>query len=709
LFPIAAIGLAVIVGIVIRVARLSECAVDHFDEGVYASMTTPDEQGRTAYPLRHLYAPPLVPCLQAISAWATGDMPEAAVLVGVLAGCATPLAIGWVGYRWFNPWAGAVSATLAATSDLHASFSRSALTDVPLLLFLVLALAALESAFRSGRTLSVLAAGALVGVCWWTKYNGWLPLAIGAVALILQWAADRRATRRHRPVPQSTPVQSTVTAGAASTATPSARSAAMSTKRAATHLPAMLCAKAPAKAGASEVPAWGAGLAVAAVAGIAFAAQLYLLSADGYRYADVAANHRRYVVGPAGWWDSLLRQAANQSWFEGGLTAVVGPLAILAWMLPRRRGFYAAIALATGIVTAGMFPALLGAAVVWLWLVARDGWRFPERVRWGTTLLVAWTAGLLVATPNYTPYARLALPLVAALWLVAGDLLARCAAELAAETTAPSTSTAPTSSTAFSTSTAPTPSATPTISTSSTTTAASDSPIASLVAVTRRLELGVLVRVAVLAVWLLVVAICGSRLWYQGMPAWRDRTDLRRAASRLVDRVLADSRDARSAVVSDAPQAVFLTYGEPAVFYLLAREPRFRVPTRLGIAPTGDIPRTLVVSCPVFLITGPHAGEDAPLRAAADRLTLIAEETFQLSDLPLLDLRDARTLPRAPASRSAVLRCYRLVTKNRDSADAAANRSSWTGTHRGVAPGPESPRRGAKPDRPARPERHRLG
>jgi hypothetical protein len=111
---------------------------------------------------------------------------------------------------------------------------------------------------------------------------------------------------------------------------------------------------------------------------------------------------------------------------------------------------------------------------------------------------------------------------------------------------------------------------------------------------------------------------------------------------------------------AESPRAVFLTYGEPAVFHLLTQDARFRGPTKLAIAPTGDIPRAVTLNCPVFLIAGPHAGDDAPLRAAADRLTLVAEEMFQLSDLPLLDLRDARQLDRSAPARSAFLRCYRL-------------------------------------------------
>jgi hypothetical protein len=385
---------------------------------------------------------------------------------------------------------------------------------------------------------------------------------------------------------------------------------------------------------------------VAAIAAIAFASQLYFLSADGYRYAEIAANHRRYVVGPAGWFESLRHQIANLAWFEGALTTVAGPLLACVCVFPRFRGLVAVIALSAGSLTVGTFPTLLVAAAIWLLWVTREIWRAPGQLTWGTSLLIAWTVGLFVATPNYTPYARLALPLVAALWLVAGDLLARVAAF------------------------EPTRSA----------------PRASAPDAARPRWAAVAIRFAVPVLWLASFTACWSRLWQQGVPAWRDRTDLRRVASRLVDRVLIDAQgDIAASAAAEAPQAVFLTYGEPAVFHLLTQDPRFRPPTALALAPTGDIPRAVAVNCPVFVIAGPHAGDDAPLRAAADRMTLVAEQVFQLSDLPLLDLRDARQLVRsaparsasagsspagsAPAgsspagsspARSAFLRCYRL-------------------------------------------------
>src|ERR1041385_3954020 len=53
-----------LVGLALRAAWPSRLAVEHFDEGVYASNVFFDsERGEPHYPNQHLYAPPLVPLL----------------------------------------------------------------------------------------------------------------------------------------------------------------------------------------------------------------------------------------------------------------------------------------------------------------------------------------------------------------------------------------------------------------------------------------------------------------------------------------------------------------------------------------------------------------------------------------------------------------------------------------------------------------------
>src|SRR5438874_2679351 len=59
---LALIALVVVVGVGLRIAALSRSAIEHFDEGVYASnvyVGPPDY----AYPMQRFFAPPLLPAL----------------------------------------------------------------------------------------------------------------------------------------------------------------------------------------------------------------------------------------------------------------------------------------------------------------------------------------------------------------------------------------------------------------------------------------------------------------------------------------------------------------------------------------------------------------------------------------------------------------------------------------------------------------------
>ena len=100
------------------------------------------------------------------------------MLVSLVAGCGTVALVWWVARDWFGPVAGLASATLAATSDIHILYSRTALTDVLMCFWLVLAVWLGCRAVSRGRFDLAVAAGFVTGLAWWTKYNGWLPLAI---------------------------------------------------------------------------------------------------------------------------------------------------------------------------------------------------------------------------------------------------------------------------------------------------------------------------------------------------------------------------------------------------------------------------------------------------------------------------------------------------------------------------------------------------
>jgi 4-amino-4-deoxy-L-arabinose transferase-like glycosyltransferase len=179
-------------GALLRLIAAAGSGVEHFDEGVYASNVYCGDLGGS-YPNQRFYAPPLVPALIEYGMLAGLPPNVAALLPGLMAGTGTIAALWWLGRSWFAPRVGIAAAALAALSDFHVSHSASALTDVLLGLWMVLAIDALARSWLHGRILWAVSAGFFTGLAWWTKYNGWLPLAIGAAALpLLWWLAGRR-------------------------------------------------------------------------------------------------------------------------------------------------------------------------------------------------------------------------------------------------------------------------------------------------------------------------------------------------------------------------------------------------------------------------------------------------------------------------------------------------------------------------------------
>src|SRR5262245_40455949 len=96
------LGLLLVACVALGLVALSRSDVEHFDEVVFASnlwFGPPDY----AYPLRHLYAPPLLPAL--IETGMIAGLPPnlAALLPSFVAGSATIVALWWFGRTWFSP------------------------------------------------------------------------------------------------------------------------------------------------------------------------------------------------------------------------------------------------------------------------------------------------------------------------------------------------------------------------------------------------------------------------------------------------------------------------------------------------------------------------------------------------------------------------------------------------------------------------------
>jgi 4-amino-4-deoxy-L-arabinose transferase-like glycosyltransferase len=176
---------ALLAGAALRLANLQHVAVEHFDEVVYASnLMFPAAQGGE-YPYRQLYAPPFLP---AAIEWTTilgevilGDVPSWwPMLPALVCGLAAIPSAWWIVRQWFSPRAGIFAALLMAFNEFHVAYSRTALTDVPLTLFVFWAVHRFWIALQTETTKDAIIAGALTSLAWWTKYNGWLPLAIVA-------------------------------------------------------------------------------------------------------------------------------------------------------------------------------------------------------------------------------------------------------------------------------------------------------------------------------------------------------------------------------------------------------------------------------------------------------------------------------------------------------------------------------------------------
>ena len=391
---IEALALLTIVaaGLTLRAVALSQSAVEHFDEGVYASNVYfgPPDYG---YPDQRFYAPPLLPALIEAGMIAGLAPNLAALLPSFLAGCGMIVALWWLGRTWFTPRVGLATAMLCALSDFHVAYSATALTDVLLGLWLVLAVQAAGLSLWNGDLRWAVAAGLFTGLAWWTKYNGWLPLAIEAAGIGLLWVTA-------------------ATAGDSGSAGAS-----------------------PSRASPSR---WLVCLAGTALTAVGIWAPYYLALQSNGGYGPIAANHARYVVGLAGWPDALARHVAAQHVMQGwlspiGVGATAALVALLA-LLASGRSLTGKSALAVALLAVGLAVlAFVGSSFVLVTTAAAAGlilgwvqWLRPshkhddrDRSLIGLALLTAWWCGLAVATPCYWPYPRLLVPWLLASWLPA--------------------------------------------------------------------------------------------------------------------------------------------------------------------------------------------------------------------------------------------------------------------------------------------------
>lgn len=584
-------------GLLVRVLFLNDVAVEHFDEGVYASNLWFPDSGFT-YPSRHLYAPPLLPSLIEWSLIFFGSSGKwVPFLPGLLLGTATVPLVWWVARRWFGAAAGVAAAGLISLSEFHILLSRSALTDAPMLFFLVLAVWLFHEALASGSWRLSIAAGVATGLAWATKYNGWLPLAIGVSGASAAWLFALRPTGSETRRSTGLVLGSVITIGVA---------------------------------GLVWLPVWSD-----------------LQSHGGY--SAVAANHRNYVVGFAEWLPSLSRHVAVQEHFAGLLTYASGMVAALAaglvlrserspWNAPaiKREGEREGEAPAKPRITARQEPcppslsassldqfadserstwnaevtrfaivmvAVMASSVVvnpLLILVvcpAMDWFASAYRLRWhGANRLtnprwlalwigLAWMLGLALMTPIYRPYPRLALPLMCVGWIGMGTTIVRLLTGKIATWNQPSSSHAQ--------------------------------------------------RVSLWLLLLLIGSVAGGRALRHGVPIWQARVELAEVGGKLLDDIRRDSADEPGI---EGIKRIVYVYAEPGLlFHLPADDVAVGAVTDLSFSqPNARSPKL-----PTYLVAGPHALEDQryarQFAGAKSSLKLVTVYPYRPSDFVLLD------------------------------------------------------------------------
>ncbi|WP_197489256.1 ArnT family glycosyltransferase [Planctomyces sp. SH-PL14] len=366
--------------IAVRCAWPARMDVEHFDEGVYAAnLYAADTDGK--YPYRDLYAPPLFPGMAELGISWLGA-PSGAVWVSLLGGILLVPVLWWTTREWFGPAAAILTAALAATSDYHAWFSRAALTDAWLCLWMTAGAYCGWRAMLSGRPLTLLMAGGFAALAWWTKYNGWLTLAVIGGGWLTSWVIGKGLR--------------------------------LPSTRLVSPLRAALCLVGIAAiAGALWYPVWSG-----------------LRPIGGY--ATVAKNHAGYFVGLSGWWGSFIQQASAHAYATGPLTILgaAGAISASLWLAeteaPRGLGrILLATILGLLLIALGGSAALAGGALASLILaalkaaeptIARPDDEPDERwLAWG--FAAAWLAGLSLAVPMYRAYPRLSLPWLVGVWL----------------------------------------------------------------------------------------------------------------------------------------------------------------------------------------------------------------------------------------------------------------------------------------------------
>ena len=349
-----------------RTWRLDTTSMDHYDEGVYAfSAWGLSDAARPLHPEQR-NSPILHPWVTSLAFRLNGGPSDTLMLsVNAVLGTLTVLALWLVARRWFGPGAAVGAAAMLAANDYHIALSRSGLTDVLFALVFLLAIAAVAAAIEKPHVFRAVVAGLVVGLAWNTKYHGWLSVVIVTSGLV-PFAIGRR--------------------WAAADYGKAIRQLAIIT------VVAMAC-YAP----------WA----------------MYLIDAFG-SYSEATKYQMTFLSRE--WPSNFVRQAGQQLYFDGVLTRVSLPAAIVAMAFlppawsPSMAWF--------GMLAATSIVSVLAGGTPLVWLITAAAIPQLMRTRQLTAWIVlAWGAILIVLTPVYEPFARLVVPFVLACTLASGYAL----------------------------------------------------------------------------------------------------------------------------------------------------------------------------------------------------------------------------------------------------------------------------------------------
>ena len=409
---------AVALGCYLRFAETDQLAVEHFDEGVYSSTLWYDQLSGQTYPFRHLYAPPALPLM--IDGASSFAGPRLAPFVpGLLTGALTVILVWGFTRAAFGMVSGLVVILLAALSDFHILYSRMALTDAPALMWIVLAVWCGTSGIDRQSAKMMILAGIACGCAWWTKYTGWLPIAIVSSGSLFWWTVGG-----HR------------------------------------------------QCSLGRLAVLNGVLAVSAC--VIWCPWLWALQSVG-GYEAVAANHSGYHTTWQTWSKNLENQITWYSFTDSSLAALALTLGVMfggshRWFQARCstwnrcahpgtgitpgllvRFLSAATVLCIATLTIGSFAVLTSLAAAGitgliLWpsftvltcdsketVAERDHKSKPDsnfdrgdfhaspdmNPHLAACIVTAWFCGLILSLPTYTPFPRLLLPLLAVIWIAA--------------------------------------------------------------------------------------------------------------------------------------------------------------------------------------------------------------------------------------------------------------------------------------------------